>query len=133
MSWEGTKASAPHSQTVFFNVLRCHVLALYSCMSFNYEARQCISVKLFYQCNCCMQTNILFTARTIASMIYYIEIIVVSRPMIFHNYNTCTSLLQYARTHTYTTINTKDLNVNERATLGGMGFFSCNFIPYDYG
>ena len=54
-----------------------------------------------YQCNCCMQTNILFTARIIASMIYYIEIIVVSRPMIFHNYNTCTSLLQYAHTHAH--------------------------------
>ena len=97
--------------------------ALYSCMSYNYEARQCISVKLFYQCNCCMQTNILFTARIIASMIYYIEVIVVSRPMIFHNYNTCTSLLQYACTHTYTTINTRDLNVNEWATLGGWDFF----------
>ena len=43
--------------------------------------------------------------------------------MIFHNYNICTSLFQYARTHTYTTINTKDRNVNEQATLGGMFFF----------
>ena len=66
----------PHPQTVFCYVFRCHVSAIYSCMSYNYEARQCISVKLFYQCNCWMQTNILFTARIITRMIYYIEVIV---------------------------------------------------------
>ena len=46
-----------------------------------------------------------------------------SRPMIIDNDNTCTSPLQYSRTHTYTTINTSDLNVNEWAVFGGMEFF----------
>ena len=63
----------------------------------------------------------------------YIDI-VISRPMTFHNYNTCTSFLQYTRTHTYTNIKTSDLYVNEWAVQEeGMGIFFCNLIPYDYG
>ena len=79
-----------------------------------------------------MHKNIIF----IACMIYK-EDIVIRRPMTFHNYNTCTSLLQYTRTHTYTNIKTSDLYVNEWAVKEGGGvwvvIFSCNLIPYDYG
>ena len=65
-----------------------------------------------------MQKNIIF----IACMIY-IEDIVIRRPMTFHNYNTCTSLLQYTRT--YTNIKTSNLYVNEWAVQegGGVGIF----------
>ena len=51
----------------------------------------------------------------------YIEDIVIRRPMTFHNYNTCTSLLQYTLTHTYTNIKTSDLYVNEWAVEEGGG------------
>ena len=51
----------------------------------------------------------------------YIEDIVIRRPMTFHNYNTCTSLLQYTRTHTYTNIKTSNLYVNEWAVEEGGG------------
>ena len=52
--------------------------------------------------------------------IAYIEDIV-----ILHNYNTCTSLLQYTRTHTYTNIKTSDIYANEWAVEegGGVGDF----------
>ena len=61
-----------------------------------------------------MHKNIIF----IACMIYIEDIV------ILHNYNACTSLLQYTRTHTYTNIKTSDLYVNEWAVEeGGWGFF----------
>ena len=50
-----------------------------------------------------------------------------TRPVIFQNDLTCTSLLQYTptRTRTSTSINTNDLYVYEWADffLGGEGFF----------
>ena len=64
-----------------------------------------------------MQKNIIF----IACMICIEDIVI---RMTFHNYNTCTSLLQYTRTHTYTNIKTSDLYVIEWAVQeGGWGFF----------
>ena len=80
-----------------------------------------------------MQTKIVLIARSVESMIcIHVVDIVMSRPMIFHNNNTCTSLLQDTRT-TFTNVNTSDLYVNGWADLGGLGIFVCNFIPYDYG
>ena len=87
---------------------------------YSYEAQLCIAINMFSHFNYLMQKNIIF----IACMIY-IEDIVIRRPMTFHNYNTCTSLLQYTRTHTYTNIKTSDLYVNEWAIqeVGGCDFF----------
>ena len=80
-----------------------------------------------------MQTKIVLIARCVESMIcIHVVDIVMSRPMIFHNDNTCTSLLQDTRT-TFTNVNTSDLYVNGWAELAGLGIFVCNFIPYDYG
>ena len=91
MSKEGTKTMLPH-QSVFCCGWDCRVSAPYSYLSYKYEAQLCISVNIFSHFNYLMQKNILFIAYMI-----YIEYIVMSRPMTFHNYNTCTSLLQYTR------------------------------------
>ena len=81
-----------------------------------------------------MQTKIALIARSVESMIcIHVVDIVMSRPMIFHNDNTCTSLLQDTRIPTFTNVNTSDLYVNGWADLRGLGIFVCNFIPYDYG
>ena len=86
---------------------------------YSHEAQLCISVNIYFShFNNLMQKNIIF----IACMIY-IEDIVIRRPMTFHNYNTCTSLLQYTRTHTYTNIKTSVLYVNEWAVQEGGGNF----------
>ena len=62
-----------------------NVSAPYSCVvihvSYKYEAQQCTSVNNFSQFNCCMQKNILFIARIVVGMIYYIDVIVMRRPM----------------------------------------------------
>ena len=59
-----------------------------------------------------MQTKIMLIARSVESMVcIHVVDIVMSKPMIFHNNNTCTSLLHDTRT-TFTNINTNDLYVN---------------------
>ena len=61
----------------------------------------------------------IYEAQTHESMIcIHVVDIVMSRPMIFHNDNTGTFLLQDTRT-TFTNVNTSDLYVNGWADLGG--------------
>ena len=80
---------------------------------------------------------IIFNACIVVGMIHIDGIvdIIVTRPVIFHNDLTCTSLLQYTHTHTQTSIsiNTNNLYVYGWAALGGgKANFYRNFIPYDY-
>ena len=83
-----------------------------------YEAQTRIHINIFSH-RYIMQTKIVFIARIVESMIcIHVVDIVMSRPMIFNNDNTCTSLLQDTRT-TFTNVNTSDLYVYGWDDLGG--------------
>ena len=77
-------------QTMFSCVWGCDISATLSCVIYIYEAQTRIYINIFSH-NYIMQTKIVLIARSVESMIcIHVVDIVMSRPMIFHNDNTCT-------------------------------------------